>query len=129
MYRTALLKHFTAQHFHAGSQGDSEAGLHLHRYTLELCVEGPELNARGYLIDLAELDRSTQKVLEQFKDRALIDLPEFSGMDPSLERLAAYICDNVDIEQGEIELASINVKVWESDQAWASCKRDLQQIP
>jgi len=129
MYRTACLQQFKAQHYLIGGDWGKENNLHTHNYSVELCVEGPELNADGYLIDLFDLKKSAEKLLAPFENRTLNDLPEFAGVNPSIERLAAYICDNIEVNPGETVLSAIIVKVWEDDQAWASCRRDLVQVP
>jgi 6-pyruvoyltetrahydropterin/6-carboxytetrahydropterin synthase len=129
MYQVALIHHFEAQHFLAGVPLGKESDLHSHQYTIEICIEGPELNDKGFLIDIVSLEEKLKKKTEELEGRVLNDLPEFSGINPSIERIAAYICDNIEIEDGKTELASMRVKVWENDKAWASCIRDLMQVP
>jgi 6-pyruvoyltetrahydropterin/6-carboxytetrahydropterin synthase len=128
MYQVALLNKFSARHFLTGGDWGRENESHGHEYTVELCLEGPELNEQGFLVDLDIMERGLEKCLEQLGGRTLNEVPELAVMNPSIERLAAFICDNVVIEDGA-ELVSMAVKVWEDGKAWALCRRDLDQLP
>lgn len=128
MYQVALLKKFSARHFLTGGDWEGENELHAHEYTVELCLEGPELNEQGFLVDLDVMERGLERCLGRLSERTLNEVAELAVMNPSIERLAAFICDNVEIEDGT-ELVSMSVKVWEDGKAWAGCRRELNQIP
>ncbi len=129
MYQIAVRRDFSAKHFLRGGNRGRENQLHSHQYTAELCLEGPELNEEGFLVDIDVVKDRLDRLLSRIEDQTLNNLPEIAGTNPSIERLAAYICDGIEIEDGYAELASMTVKVWEEDEAWASCRRDLMQVP
>jgi len=68
-----------------------------HNYELELAVSGDADRRTGMIVNLTDLDR----VLKEEVDRPLdhrnlnLDVPEFSGVSPTAERLAAWIWDRV----------------------------------
>lgn len=129
MYQIAVRRDFSAKHFLMGENRGKEGRPHSHQYTVELSLEGPELNEEGFLVDIDVVKGRLDLLLSRIEDQNLNSLPEIAGTNPSIERLAAYICDGIEIEDGCAELASMTVKVWEDDEAWASCRRDLMQIP
>jgi 6-pyruvoyltetrahydropterin/6-carboxytetrahydropterin synthase len=129
MYRIAVRRDFMAYHFLIGRDWGKESERHSHQYAVELCLEGPELNGQGFLVDIDIIKKRLDRLLSQIEGRTLNDLPEIAGSNPSIERLAAYICDGIEIDDDDAGLASMTVKIWEDEEAWASCRRDLMQVP
>ena len=125
MYQLAIRRDFTAHHFLIGGDWGRESHLHPHEYSVEVRVDGTELNEHGYLIDIMDMENRMGKIISYFKDRTLNDLPEFAGMNPSIERLAGCICEMIGIEALSPALSGVTVKVWEAPDAWAACRRDF----
>ena len=129
MYQIAVRRNFIAYHFLIGRDWGKESERHPHQYALELCLEGPELNEQGFLVDIDIIRNRLDRVLSRIEGQTLNDLPEIAGSNPSIERLAAYICDGIEIDDDYAGVASMTVKIWEDEEAWASCRRDLMQVP
>ncbi|HJS27977.1 MAG TPA: 6-carboxytetrahydropterin synthase [Anaerolineales bacterium] len=123
-YRVAVRRKLIAQHFLIGGDWGAENELHSHAYTVEIQVEAEMLDEHGYLVDIVEIEESLAEVLGSYSDRTLNDLPEFAGLNPSLEHFARILCDALRTRLHRSSDASLTVKVWESDDAWASYHSD-----
>ncbi len=59
MYRLCLQRAFSARHFLRESDGP-EGAPHAHAYRIEWELRAAELDARGYLVDLIEVEKSLE---------------------------------------------------------------------
>ena len=89
------------------------------------CLEGARLNEHGYLVDITAIEASLDAILARIAGSTLNDLPEFAGLNPSIERLAELFCRSVLAEMAVPALSAVSVKVFESMNAWAACRREL----
>ncbi len=120
MYRVAVLKDFIAQHYLIGGDWGSENQPHSHHYRLELILEGEELDQHGYLVDIVDIQNALDALTSHYTDRTLNDLPEFEGLNPSLERFARILCQALAAHIQAPNLSGINLNLWENEFAWAS---------
>jgi 6-pyruvoyltetrahydropterin/6-carboxytetrahydropterin synthase len=120
MYILALKRDFVAQHYLIGGDWGEENRLHSHHYHVELQLEGSDLTRHGYLTDLGEVEGFLNGQVNRYKDKTLNDLPEFNGLNPSLECFARIICDALMSRLTYPNVIAVTVKVWENDNAWAS---------
>ena len=60
-----------------------------------------------------------------FADRMLNELPEFGGENPALERFARIIADRIVTDLPAGHVSAITVKLWESEQAFATYRRPV----
>jgi 6-pyruvoyltetrahydropterin/6-carboxytetrahydropterin synthase len=122
MYRVCVRQDFIAQHFLIGGDWGAENHPHSHHFILELVCAGLNLNQHGYLVDIAEIKEQMGATIDLFRDQLLNDLPDFSGLNPSVEHfcriLSEKICAKLNLEGAGI--ASLSVRLWEDDEAWAS---------
>jgi len=117
MYRLCMHRGFTARHFLVGGDWGSENFPHPHRYRLEWEISAAELDRHGYLADLVALETELSAVVDLYRDAMLNDLPEFAGLNPSLERFAKVIWERL---TGALRSdADSSVRLWENEQAWA----------
>lgn len=118
MYRLSISRDFIAQHFLIGGDWGEENELHSHHYRIEVLIEGRELNEHGYLIDIVDLERSLLGVIGQYRDRTLNDQITFGGQNPSLERFARILQEDL---AGRLALgdARLSVTLWENDRDFA----------
>src|SRR6188508_2740103 len=92
MYTLAVRRSFVAQHFLVGGDWGAENFWHSHHYQLELQLEGLTLNQFGYLVDIVQVEDALNDLVSHYRDRTLNDLPQFAGLNPSIEhftRIAA----------------------------------------
>jgi 6-pyruvoyltetrahydropterin/6-carboxytetrahydropterin synthase len=125
MYRVAVRRHFEARHRLIGGDWGSENELHAHPYEVEVSLEGARLDEHGYLVDITAIEASLDAILARIAGTTLNDLPEFAGLNPSIERLAEIFCRLVLADMAVPALSAVSVKVFESGSAWAACLREL----
>jgi len=125
VYRLALRREFEARHFLVGVGDGPESVDHAHPYRLEWILEGPRLDAHGYLVDLIEVADHLEATLDRFRGARLNDLPEFAGLNPSLEHFARVLAERLGAPLAGRHLGAHTVRLWESDEAWASYRVEL----
>jgi 6-pyruvoyltetrahydropterin/6-carboxytetrahydropterin synthase len=120
MYSLGVRRHFIARHFMIGGDWGAENSPNSHQYLLELQLEGPELDRHGFLVDIAEVDRHLDGLVEHYQEKMLNDLPEFQDLNPSLERFASNIGLFLLERMGLKGVSGMRVVLWENDSAWAA---------
>ncbi len=128
MYGVAVTRELEAFHYLVGvDEGDwgHEEQPHRHRYKVEALISGEELDSFGFLVDITVLQRAMEELMNYFKGKTLNMLPEFSGINPSVEHFCRVWCRMLKDALDTQRLASITVRIWESEIAWATYKETL----
>ena len=125
MYSVAVQRDFIAQHYLISGDFGPENDLHSHHYRVEVRLSGENLDAHGFLVDIDAMSASLDAVLAGVRDKTLNDLPEFSGLNPSIEHLARILCRAFRPRIKEARLNEIRVTIWESASAWAAFAETL----
>jgi len=120
MYTVAVKRDFVAQHFLIGGDWGAENEWHSHHYAVEIQLHGETLDQHGYLVDIVDIEQNLDGVVAYYQDKTLNDLPEFVGLNPSIEHFSRIFCQQL-VERIKAEtLSSITLKIWENEIAWAS---------
>lgn len=127
MYTLAVRRDFIARHYLIGGDWGPENLPNSHHYLLELQLFGNELNMHGYLVDIVEVEKHLVQVISRYSEKMLNDLPEFAGINPSIEHFVRILCVEFDKRLEMPNLAKIKIVLWENDQAWVSYKVDRQK--
>ena len=125
MYTLALQRRFEATHHLIGGDWGAENDPHSHPYRLELQLHGDKLDQHGYLVDIVDVEKNLDDLLSRYAEADLNSLPEFAGLNPSLEHFARILCDQLGKRLNAATLRSIAVQLWENDIAWASYRTDF----
>lgn len=120
MYTVAVQREFIAQHYLIGGDFGPENHLHSHTYRVEWRLAGEVLNPHGFLVDIDAVSAGLETVLAGFRDKTLNDLPEFRGLNPSIEHLARILCRALRSGFPEARLREATATIWESAAAWAA---------
>lgn len=123
MYRVAVQNDFIARHYLIGGDWGSENSPHSHHYVLELCIEHDDLDQHGYLVDIVDIEKALDAVVDYVQDKMLNELPEFSGLNPSLEHFCRIIWQKITAAITLPGQAELEIKLWENDSCWASYKK------
>jgi 6-pyruvoyltetrahydropterin/6-carboxytetrahydropterin synthase len=102
-----------------GDWGD-ENRPHRHAYRLEVCLEGQKLDQHGYLVDILEIEAALNRLIARYQEQYLNDLPEFAGLNPSIEHFSRILCKSLFDQLPASNLAAMTVKLWENEFAWAA---------
>jgi 6-pyruvoyltetrahydropterin/6-carboxytetrahydropterin synthase len=92
MYTLAVQRDFVAQHFLIGGDWGAENDWHSHHYRLEVILEGAELDRHGYLVDIVDVESNLEALVDHYRDKTLNELPEFEGLNPSIEHFTRIVC-------------------------------------
>lgn len=120
MYSLSVRRDFVAQHYLVGGDWGPENDRHSHHYVLELKLEGAALDRHGYLVDIVEVEAHLDALVARYRDRTLNDLPEFDGLNPSIEHFARILATALSDGIAAPNLSAVGVTVWENDIAAAS---------
>lgn len=120
MYTVAVQREFIAQHYLIGGDFGPENALHSHAYRVEWRLTGEALDRHGFLVDIDLVNAELEAVLAGFRDKRLNDLPEFRGLNPSIEHLARILCVALRSRLSGVRLREVAVTIWESPAAWAA---------
>jgi 6-pyruvoyltetrahydropterin/6-carboxytetrahydropterin synthase len=125
MYTVAVQRKLIAQHFLIGGDFGPENLLHSHHYRVEVRLSGRSLDAHGFLVDIDEVAALLAELIEIYQDKTLNDLPEFQGLNPSIEHLCRILCLRLAGGLQHRNLSTVTVAIWESDVAWAACTEEM----
>jgi 6-pyruvoyltetrahydropterin/6-carboxytetrahydropterin synthase len=120
MYQLMVRRDFVAQHFLTVPNSGPENEWHSHHFELEVLLEGEELTEHGYLVDIVEVENILDALTNRYRDATLNDLPEFEGLNPSIEHFSRIVCTSIEDQLQTERLDTITVKIWEDEDAWAS---------
>ncbi|MEJ2264206.1 MAG: 6-carboxytetrahydropterin synthase [Anaerolineales bacterium] len=127
IYTVAVKRDFIAQHYLIGGDWGPENELHAHHYQVEVQLQGSALDEHGYLVDIVDIETNLDTLVGHYRDQTLNDLPEFEGLNPSIEHFSRILCTNLAQRIQAPNLNAITVKIWENEIAWAAYRleRDL----
>jgi 6-pyruvoyltetrahydropterin/6-carboxytetrahydropterin synthase len=120
MYTVAVRRDFVAQHYLIGGDWGAENQKHSHHYQVEVQLQGRELDSHGYMVDIVEIERTIEDLAARYRDQTLNDLPEFAGLNPSIEHFTRILCEAFSKRTQAVNVEKIVVKIWENEIAWAS---------
>jgi 6-pyruvoyltetrahydropterin/6-carboxytetrahydropterin synthase len=124
MFTLAVKQHFIAHHFLIGGDWGAENEKHDHNYEVEVRLEGERLNEHGYLVDITIIKDNLVRLVDYYHHQTLNELPEFSGINHSVEHFARVFSLGLTGRLDKTNLSSVTVKVWEDSQAWAEFRQE-----
>ena len=120
MYTLAVRRNFIARHYLIGGDWGPENLPNSHHYVLELQLSGESLDQHGYLVDLVEVEKHLDEIVAHYKEKMLNDLPEFSGLNPSIEHFSRILCIALNERISAVNISKVKVVLWENEIAWVS---------
>lgn len=124
MYFLGMKQAFIARHYLIGGDWGAENIEHSHSYEVELELRGEALDRHGYLVDLVEVEAHLAEVVTHYRDSLLNELPEFSGLNPSVEHLARIFCQALWSRLAIPAMEGIKVRIWEKQGVWAAYEEE-----
>ncbi len=122
MYTLGVKREFIARHFLIGGDWGPENFPNSHHYVLELQLKGEKLDPHGYLVDIVEVEKHLDEVVNYYKEQMLNDKPEFAGLNPSIENFSRILCTTLNEKIKAKNIYAIKVVLWENESAWTSYK-------
>jgi 6-pyruvoyltetrahydropterin/6-carboxytetrahydropterin synthase len=124
MYTVAVKRDFIARHYLTGGDWGEENATHAHHYEVEVRLEGHDLDEHGYLTDICDIESVLDTGIAYFRDKLLNELPEFEGLNPSIEHFARILCQTMAANIHTRRLTALAVKLWENESAWALYRQE-----
>ena len=124
MYRVAVKRDFVAQHYLIGGDWGAENQKHSHHYQLELELAGEALDEHGYLVDIVDIEANLDAQVRHYRDQTLNELPEFHGLNPSIEHFSRILCLALSETIQAENIRGVTLRLWENDIAWASFEKE-----
>ncbi|HVJ15105.1 MAG TPA: 6-carboxytetrahydropterin synthase [Polyangiaceae bacterium] len=120
MFELCIKKALIAQHALIGGDWGKENFPHSHAYVLEVLCRGKSLDRHNYLLDIVDLQKAIDALVDRYSDKMLNDLPEFKDTNPSLELFARVLHDRIKPDLQRLGVSSFTIKLWENESCWAS---------
>lgn len=122
MYTLAVKRDFIARHYLIGGDWGAENFPNSHHYILELQLSGQSLDQHGYLVDIIDVEKHLDATVSHYREQMLNDLPEFTGLNPSIEHFARILAEQLNAKIRAANISALTVRIWENDIAWVSYK-------
>ena len=119
MFTLCVKDSFSAAHRLEDYNGKCEQ-LHGHNFIVEALFSGERLSGSGMVIDFKILKGHLKDILNNLDHTCINDIPFFSQRASSSEYIAMYIYDELKRAMENRPARLTEVKVWESETAWAS---------
>jgi 6-pyruvoyltetrahydropterin/6-carboxytetrahydropterin synthase len=123
MFELKVKTHFAGAH-RLAMVGQKCENLHGHNWHVEVCVRGDKLNQAGVLADFGDIKKIIRKVVEGALDHKFLnELEAFRDCQPTSERIAFYIAENVQAlleKELKEDVRVSEVMAWESDDTCAT---------
>jgi len=125
MYTVAVQREFIARHRLIGGDWGPENELHAHHYVVEARFYGKQLDRRGFLIDICEVEAHLDRLIDYYRESILNDLSEFNGLNPSLENFARIFYRALKKMMAAAPPVGMSIKIWENKAAWAEYREEV----
>lgn len=122
MFTLGIKDSFAAAHKIVGYKGKCEE-LHGHNFLVEVFISGEKLGDDGLLVDFKILKDYLKDVLDGLDHKYINEIGFFAERASSAEYIAMYIYGEMEKRIKEKEVLLKEVRVWESDKAWAAYER------
>ena len=121
MHKLGVRRDFIARHYLIGGDWGAENFPNSHHYVLELRLMGRELDEHGYLVDIVDVEKHLDEIVNYYREQMLNDKPEFAGLNPSLEHFARILATTLSerIKKAD-NVTELVVVLWENESAWAA---------
>lgn len=117
-YTLNVVKSFRALHTLTAVAEGPEAVPHDHMFKVIVALEGDTLDGAGYLVDITAVEAALAEVISYFSEQLLNELPEFHGLNPSLEHFARIFFERLaDTWYASTDVRIREVTLWEDELA------------
>ena len=127
MYTLGIKRNFIARHFLIGGDWGAENLPNSHHYVLELQLTAKELDQHGYLVDIMDVEKHLDEVVNYYQEQMLNDKPEFAGLNPSIEHFARILATTLSEHIQAENITELKAMLWENESAWAAYELKRQQ--
>ncbi|MCU0591154.1 MAG: 6-carboxytetrahydropterin synthase QueD [Desulfobacterales bacterium] len=119
MYELKVITRFAAAH-RLTMVGTKCENMHGHNWKIEVVLQGDRLDSAGVLMDFGDVKALLRGIIARLDHQFLNELPMFEGGQPSSERIATFVADQL---QQALDVPTVRVSrvsAWESEDACAT---------
>jgi 6-pyruvoyltetrahydropterin/6-carboxytetrahydropterin synthase len=120
MYALGIKRDFIARHYLIGGDWGPENLPNSHHYILELQLGGEQLDQHGYLVDIVEVEKHLNEIVNYYQEQMLNDKPEFAGLNPSIENFSGILAASLSERIQAKNITTLRIVLWENESAWAA---------
>ncbi len=120
MYTLGVKRDFIDRHFLIGGDWGPENFPNSHHYVLELQLQGNELDGHGYLVDIMDVEKHLDEIVNYYREQMLNDKPEFADLNPSIEHFARILATSLSERIDAENITMLKIVLWENESAWAA---------
>lgn len=124
MFELKVITHFAAAH-QLTMVGEKCENLHGHNWRIEVRVRGEALDEAGVLIDFGVVKQHVREIMKTLDHKFLNELPVFENRQPSSERIAVYVAEQMQQRLSPENIRVASVTAWESNNASATYIADV----
>ena len=89
-------------------------------------MEGNQLDQHGYLVDIVDVEKHLDEIVNYYKEQMLNDKPEFAGLNQSIEHFSSILSTSLSERIKADNITAIKVVLWENESAWAAYRVERQ---
>jgi 6-pyruvoyltetrahydropterin/6-carboxytetrahydropterin synthase len=119
MYELKVTTRFAAAH-RLTMVGAKCENLHGHNWKIEVYLAGSQLDSAGVLMDFGEIKTRLREIIARLDHQFLNELTMFEGRQPSSERIAGYIAEELRKAMDTPGIRVSRVSAWESEDCCAT---------
>jgi len=119
MYELRVITRFAAAH-RLTMVGSKCENMHGHNWKIEVFLVGDRLDDAGVLMDFGGIKAHLRDIIGRLDHQFLNELPIFAGRQPSSERIAAFVAEELQKAIGTTAVRVSRVSAWESDDSCAT---------
>jgi 6-pyruvoyltetrahydropterin/6-carboxytetrahydropterin synthase len=123
MFELNVITRFAAAH-QLTMVGEKCENLHGHNWKIEVRVRGEALDEAGVLIDFGAVKKHVREIMNTLDHKFLNELPVFENRQPSSERIAVYVAEQMQQRLLPDGVRVASVTAWESEDASATYVAD-----
>lgn len=120
MYTLGVKRDFIARHYLIGGDWGPENFPNSHHYILELQLQGQQLDQHGYLVDILDVEKHLDEIINYYREQMLNDKFEFVGLNPSLENFGRILATSLNERIRADNISLLRIVLWENESAWAA---------
>ncbi len=120
MYELGIKRDFIARHFLDRRRLGAREFSQFPSLCFGIAVGRKELDQHGYLVDIVDVEKHLDEIVNYYKEQMLNEKPEFAGLNPSIENFARILATSLSERIKAENISEIKVVLWENESAWAA---------
>lgn len=114
-----------AEHRLRSAPREDQRGRHRHSWRIKAVVRARALDRSGWVLDFNELTTIMTAAFAPYDDQFLNDVPPFDDIEPTRERIAQVLADQLASKIDDDRVQLVRLEIWENDTRCTTYFRQL----